>query len=312
MKSLLTFLPLASVALGAPSLWGRQAAITEEQLNELELYVQWAAAAACNGNQAPNQPVICNPTLCSRFASHNATVVASFIGPETDIWGFIGLDPVDERIVVSFRGSSSIQNWITDFDIIQRPCNLTDDCLVHTGFDRAWEEVANEVLNGLTAAAAAHPSYRIAVTGHSLGGAVATVTAAHVRRAGFQADLYTYGSPRVGNEAFADFVTRQPGAEYRVTHADDPVPRLPPLCLNYRHTSPEYWIDPDDKDVVSIDEIRYCPGYSNTDCNGGTAGLDTSAHGWYFQNLSGCAQEISRYAEMDVKLAANLNAQGQP
>ncbi|KAL2157625.1 hypothetical protein VTH06DRAFT_6004 [Thermothelomyces fergusii] len=324
MKSFLALLPLASVALGAPSLERRQAAITQEELDDLELYVQWAAASGCNGNQPAGRPVVCNPNLCTRFASHNATVVASFIGSGTDIWGFIGLDPVDERIVVSFRGSSSIANWITDFDFIQVSCDLTSDCLVHRGFNRAWEEVADAVLNGLASAKAAHPNYKIAVTGHSLGGAVATITAAHIRRAGFAADLYTYGSPRVGNEAFVDFVTRQAGAEYRVTHADDPVPRLPPTIFNYRHTSPEYWIDPDDKDVLIVDEIKVCTGYANTNCNGGTGGLDTSAHSWYFQNLGGCAvgtfeapddpeleRKLSLYAELDAKLAANLNAQGR-
>ncbi|KAL2151865.1 hypothetical protein VTH82DRAFT_5049 [Thermothelomyces myriococcoides] len=326
MKNLLALLPLASVALGAPSLVKRQAPLTDEELSNLELYVQWAAASGCNGDQAAGQPVICNANLCTRFASHGATVAASFIGEDTDIWGFIGVDPVDENIVISFRGSSSVQNWITDFDFIQVSCDdLVSGCQVHRGFNRAWEEVSGALLDGLAAATAAHPNYKIAVTGHSLGGAVATVTAAHIRAAGYAADLYTYGSPRVGNEAFVDFVTKQAGAEYRITHADDPVPRLPPIWLNYRHTSPEYWIDPDDKDQLVVGEIQVCTGYSNTDCNGGTGGLDTSAHSWYLQSLGGCAVEtlsqpfeafndtklentLTQYAEMDIKVAANLNA----
>ncbi len=79
-------------------------------------------------------------------------------------------------------------------------------------------------------------------TGHSLGGAVATLAAAYLRAAGNAVDLYTYGSPRVGNDAFANFVSAQAGLEIRVTHLDDPVPRLPPLLFSYRHTSPEYWL----------------------------------------------------------------------
>ena len=187
--------------------------------------------------------------------------------------------------------------------------------------------MAARVLAGVRAAAAANPTFKVVVTGHSLGGAVATLATAYIRKAGYAADLYTYGSPRVGNDAFVAFVTDQPGAEYRVTHTDDPVPRLPPIALNYRHTSPEYWIDEGSDTVVSLNEVQYCPGYSNVQCNGGTKGLDVDAHLWYFQGLTGCSSGISfkrdglsdeeltaklnAYVDLDVQLAANLHASGQ-
>ncbi|KAK4250272.1 Alpha/Beta hydrolase protein [Corynascus novoguineensis] len=328
MKGLIAYLSLASVALGAPRLRKRQDAITDDQLNDLKLYAQWSAASYCNGEQEANQPVICNANTCSMFSSHNATVVSSFIGSLSDIRGFIGLDPVDKQIVVSFRGSSSIQNWITDFIFTQVPCDLTSGCLAHTGFLGAWNEVADRVFDGVKAARDANPDYKIVVTGHSLGGAVATIAAAYLRKDGYETDLYTYGSPRVGNHAFVDFVTLQSGGEYRVTHADDPVPRLPPILLNYRHTSPEYWIDPDNKESVTLEEVKFCTGYSNIQCNGGTLGLNADSHGWYFQSLSSCGDatallaaadlddeevknRINLFAELDTQLASNLHAEGQ-
>lgn len=199
---------------------------------------------------------------------------------------------------------------------------------MHTGFYGSWGEVETAVLDAVEAAKAAHPGYKVVVTGHSLGGAVATLAAAYLRRAGHGAELYTYGAPRVGNEAFVGFVTGQAGGEYRVTHADDPVPRLPPILFNYRHTSPEYWIDDAGGDgVVDLHEVDVCTGYSNVDCNGGTTGLNTDAHGWYFGPIGGCgpdskpfaaaADEISDeeleaklnlWAELDVQVAQNLNA----
>lgn len=100
--------------------------------------------------------------------------------------------------------------------------------------------------------------------------------------------MYTVGSPRVGNLAFAQFVTAQAGDEYRATHYDDPVPRLPPIVFGYYHTSPEYWLEagPATKINYTIDEIAVCTGYANTDCNAGTSGLDGTAHEYYFQYLS--------------------------
>jgi hypothetical protein len=210
------------------------------------------------------------------------------------------------------------------------PCDLTFGCLAHTGFLASWAEVASPVLAAVRATKAANPTYKVVVTGHSLGGAVATLAVAYIRRDGYDADLYTYGSPRVGNLPFVQYVTNQPGGEYRITHTDDPVPRLPPILLNYRHTSPEYWIDGGSDGVVSLDEVDYCPGYSNINCNGGTKGLDMDAHGWYFQTLQGCSNgtipfrraggditdeelkaKLDMYVDLDIQLAENLHAEGQ-
>lgn len=145
---------------------------------------------------------------------------------------------------------------------------------------------------GISAAKASHPSYKIAFTGHSLGGAAATVAAAFVRESGGYGDLdlYTYGSPRAGNRAFVAHVSAQGGREYRVTHTDDPVPRLPPALLNYRHTSPEYWFHTGGSNTTEYGaaDADVCEGYANLACNGGTLGLDTEAHGYYFEDISAC------------------------
>lgn len=110
----------------------------------------------------------------------------------------------------------------------------------------------------------------------------------------YPCDLYTVGSPRVGNLAFAEFVTAQEGAEYRATHFDDPVPRLPPIVLGYYHTSPEYWLEagPATNVDYAISGIAICVGYANTSCNAGTGGLDTEAHSYYFQYI-GCGGDDS-------------------
>lgn len=156
---------------------------------------------------------------------------------------------------------------------------------------------------------AANPGYKIVFTGHSLGGAVATVAAAKARKLGYAADLYVYGSPRIGNEAFARFVTDQPGRNYRVTHTTDPVPRIPPIFLGFRHISPEYWLmgGAANKTDYGVNDIRVCEGTAKIGCNAGSNGLDFEAHVYYLGPIAGCSRPFEfrrrdlQQAEFDVQ-----------
>jgi hypothetical protein len=176
-------------------------------------------------------------------------------------------------------------------------------------------------------AKAANPSYTVVTTGHSLGGSVATLAAAYLRKAGLPVDLYTYGSPRVGNDKFATYVSEQAGSEYRLTHINDAVPKLPPMFLGYRHTTPEYWLSTGASTTVdyTVSDIKVCEGTASVGCNAGTLGLDIDAHGYYLHQVGACSpegiefrqQEISdadlearlnMYTEMDIEYAATLAA----
>ena len=65
-----------------------------------------------------------------------------------DVQGFVGYLPSDQSIYVSYRGSESINNWVTDFDATQDAyvkwpeCN----CNVHAGFQKAITSVYDDVL----------------------------------------------------------------------------------------------------------------------------------------------------------------------
>lgn len=165
--------------------------------------------------------------------------------------------------------------------------------------------MSDTVTSALASVVASYPSYSIVVTGHSLGAAVGTIAAAYLRKDGYAIDLYTYGSPRVGNTEFVAFVTDQTGAEYRVTHTDDPVPRLPPILFNYRHTSPEYWLSTGDADTIdyTASEIEICEGYANTECNAGQSGLDVDAHLNYLEAITACAPDGTVWRRDDVSVS---------
>ena len=100
---------------------------------------------------------------------------------------------------------------------------------VHRGFLDAFAETSGR-LDAIIRMK--RPNQRLWLTGHSLGGALATLAAAHVDSMPTQG-LYTYGCPRVGDAKFAAALPRR--SYYRFVHRDDWVPTVPPELLGYVH-----------------------------------------------------------------------------
>lgn len=242
--------------------------------------------------------------------------VASVEGPRSGLGALVAVDHTRRVIVLAIRGSANVRNWITNLQFTFTGCgDLAKNCKVHNGFGDAWAEISGTVLDAIRATRAANPTYSVVTTGHSLGGAVATIGAAYIRRVeGVPVDIYSFGSPRAGNDHFANFVTAQTGAEFRITHGADPVSRLPPILFGYRHTSPEYWLNGGSATTTdyALNNVRVCEGIANIGCNGGTLGLDIPAHGYFLQDVSACNPKnapTARQTEIsDEELEQRLNA----
>lgn len=228
-------------------------------------------------------------------SSSNKTLAIS--GLFTGIGAYVAVDEVRNETVLSIRGSSNIRNWITNVVVLFRDCSFTTDCKVHAGFATAWDEIASEAVTAILDAHKKNPNYKIVLTGHSLGGAVATIAAATLRKAGVPLELYTYGSPRVGNDKFATWFSEQQGGHWRVTHGNDAVPRLPSISFGYRHTTPEYWLPgfwlyPWRTDYTA-GEVQVCHGIANNQCNGqNTLFHSIVAHLHYLGSTASCVSPL--------------------
>ena len=55
------------------------------------------------------------------------------------------------------------------------------------------------------------------------------------------ARMYTYGTPRVGNDKFANFVERDYIDMMRISHGRDMITHLPPTLSGYIHIGKETW-----------------------------------------------------------------------
>ncbi|KAL9046423.1 MAG: hypothetical protein Q9214_000735 [Letrouitia sp. 1 TL-2023] len=269
--------------------------VETETFENIKFFEQFAAAAYCpdnNKDKTGGTKVTCpKGNSCPLVEADNVTTVIEFENSrKTDVTGFLAIDTTKSLIVLSFRGSHSLPNWTTNirFFPINTP-NICPTCSVSSGFYESWTEARVSVLDALKRTQASYPSYELIVTGHSLGGAIAAIAAAEIRNLGTKASLYTYGQPRIGGEEVSQFITDQnKGGNYRVTHTNDLVPKLPGQVLNFKHISPEYFITSANGVEVKQDDVKVCEGIGTRDCNAGTTDSSTDAHGWYFNAISSC------------------------
>lgn len=128
----------------------------------------------------------------------------------------------DKFYVLVFRGTevSSVEDIKADLKASTKQCDTGGK--IHSGFDEAFAEVHIEIQNYLNSVTEEKPLF---ITGHSLGGALATVAAKKLTFNYGIAACYTYGSPRVGDEKWISDIKTP---IYRLVNSADPVTMLPP------------------------------------------------------------------------------------
>jgi hypothetical protein len=186
-------------------------------------------------------------------------------------------------MVLAFRGTESFlsepADWLTNLDTSLvtpdwLPATGDEPPKVHRGFLRAYETVREMVI----AAVEDIKPDRLHATGHSLGGALATLAAMDIktRFPGIRITMYSFGSPGVGDASFARLYTSTVRDSHRVVHEGDRVPEQMPDLLahvgrqhtlarhpdtSYPHHDRKYYLEQLDKEA-GWPEVRraHCAG----------------------------------------------------
>ncbi|KAF9224200.1 alpha/beta-hydrolase [Gyrodon lividus] len=260
---------LAAVLLGAvtvkasPGLSARQSItpLTTVQIDYFTPYTYYASAGYCT----PSQTLAWDcGTNCA--ANPDFEPVASGGNGDSVQYWFVGYDPNLDTVIVSHQGTdpSEIEPLVTDGDFFLTNLDstlfpgLSSDIEVHNGFGDAQASTATEVLSAVQTAISKYSTTSVTMVGHSLGAAITLLDSVYLPLwlpAGTTFQTIGYGLPRVGNQAFANYVD----ANLHLTHInneEDPIPICPGMFMGFVHPSGEVHIQ-------DSGEWAACPGQDN-------------------------------------------------
>ncbi|CAN6235586.1 unnamed protein product [Urochloa humidicola] len=196
----------------------------------------------------------------------------------TDTQVAIWRDSSRRRLVVAFRGTEQSKWKDLRTDLMLVPAGLNPERLggdfkqevqVHSGFLGAYDSVRNRIMALITYAVGYQdeddaeniPRWHVYVTGHSLGGALATLLALELSSSQMAKNgvifvtMYNFGSPRVGNRRFAEVYNAKVKDSWRVVNHRDIIPTVPRL-MGYCHVeAPVYLKFGDSKGALVNDGI---------------------------------------------------------
>ena len=131
-------------------------------------------------------------------------------------------------MLIAFRGTESLGDWITDLSVFSDPWRPFGSA--HSGFLEAYGFVRQTIASVV---AEPGPARKLWITGHSLGGALATIAAAELKDTIAIRGVHTFGQPRLVDEQAQRFFARHFADRFfRFVNDDDLVTRIPP---GYEH-----------------------------------------------------------------------------
>ncbi|ELR11698.1 lipase, putative [Acanthamoeba castellanii str. Neff] len=184
-----------------------------------------------------------NGNLSSTF--HPLQTFAS-TAETSDAFAYIGVDDDRKEIIVAFKGTNgtldALHDIVTSLDNVLHYvdlCEITSEVKfnIHKGFCWYYQSLLESgLMNAFVGVTSKFPDYQVMATGHSLGGALASIFAFHAASSepnGNQIKVYTFGSPRVGDTGFAKAFNSLGIESWRVVHWKDIVVHMAPCCSGF-------------------------------------------------------------------------------
>lgn len=142
---------------------------------------------------------------------------------------------LDDTAIVVLRGTDDSPDWISNLSFLS---NRVDGGAIHRGFDNAYAALRPQVNQLLDRSS----PRRVWITGHSLGGALAVMSAYELLKAGRHeiAGVMTFGQPMVVDSDLRRYMKpRLNGKFVHFVNESDPVARI---MTPYKHFGTLIWL----------------------------------------------------------------------
>jgi len=174
-----------------------------------------------------------------------------------------------KEIVISFRGSYNIPNALQDADLSKVKANDNTNIKLHRGLQAATQSLYPLIVLELQNLTSLYKDYKVVITGHSLGAALASMTLFYLKydndfpETSFEG--YFYGQPRCGNKDYADYMNGLSIPIVRTVERADLVAHIGPASFDYYHHHHELFI----YDVTNNGSAKFCnpSTYEDPDCS---------------------------------------------
>lgn len=137
--------------------------------------------------------------------------------------GYVHYNPQENRITVSFKGTDTLNDWMTDLDVRSKNLQeflpgLRQSFYAHSGFAERYAALRSDVMKSVEKMLEDHPDARLEITGHSMGGALAQIAALDFKRFNVSAHVTALNAPRVFEEESARKAEKILGANITRAH----------------------------------------------------------------------------------------------
>ncbi|KIJ64648.1 hypothetical protein HYDPIDRAFT_181861 [Hydnomerulius pinastri MD-312] len=233
--------------------------MTSSQLSGLAPYTEFARAAYCS-------PSIVEGWECGEACQAVPGFEVSLTGGDGDAiqYYYVGYWPSENSVVVAHQGTDPTQ-FLSDLTDVDIPMENLDPTLfpgvdssveVHSGFANEHAQTASIILTEVKSLISQYSATSVTLVGHSLGGALAELDCMFMAL-NLPSDIaikgVTYGTPRVGNPAWASLFDATISDFQRINNEEDIIPIVPGRFLGFSHVMGEVHI-------IKPNDAVECPG----------------------------------------------------
>lgn len=233
--------------------------LSSSQLASLAPYSEFARAAYCSPN-------IVDGWKCGQACEAVPGFQVSLTGGDGDgiQYYYVGYWPSGDTVVVAHQGTDPTQLLadLTDVNITFESLDpslfpgVSSSVQVHSGFANEHAKTAPTIFAEVNKLLIQYSTESVTLIGHSLGGALAELDCLFLALnlpSSISIKGVTYGTPRVGNPAWASLFDSMVPDFQRINNERDPIPIVPGISMGFSQVHGEVHI-------VDPDYVVSCPG----------------------------------------------------